>query len=118
MSVLHVHGTADGVILYEGDESGSGARGGGEKAFYAGAREMVTRWSRRAGCDWPEDPQPHATLDLDQHVAGSETQAFRVESGCAERITVELWTGRGSSHSPAYGDAFVDALVDWLLSQD
>ena len=118
VSVLHVHGTADSVILYEGDESESVPKGDGKSAFYAGAREMVTRWSRRAGCDWPEDPQPHATLDLDQYVAGSETQAFRVEAGCAEGTTIELWMGRGSSHSPGYGDAFLDALVDWLLSQD
>ena len=118
VSVLHIHGTEDSVILYEGDESQSDAKGDGPKAFYAGAQEMVRRWSRRAGCDWPEDPQPHATLDLDQFVAGSETRALRVESGCAEGITIELWTGQGSSHSPGYGDAFVDALVDWLLSQD
>ncbi len=118
VSVLHVHGTDDGVILYEGDESESDPKGDGKSAFYAGAQEMVARWSRRAGCDWPEDPQPHATLDLDQYVAGSETQAFRVEAGCAEGTTIELWSGQGSSHSPGYGDAFLDALVDWLLSQD
>ena len=76
MSVLHVHGTADDVILYEGAETGPYPKGDGERAFYAGAEEMVTRWSRRAGCDWPEDRQPHATLDLDQYVPGPETQAF------------------------------------------
>ena len=118
VSVLHIHGTEDSVILFEGDESESDAKGDGAGAFYAGAREMVTRWSRRAGCDWPEDPQPHATLDLDRYVAGSETQAFRVDAGCAEGTTIELWMGGGSSHSPGYGDAFVDALVDWLLAQD
>ncbi len=118
VSVLHIHGTEDSVILYEGAESESDAKGDGAKAFYAGAREMVTRRSRRAGCDWPEDPQSHTTLDLDQYVAGAETHAFRLDSGCAEGITIELWAGAGSSHSPGYGDAFVDALVDWLLSQD
>ena len=118
VSVLHIHGTEDSVILYEGAETESDAKGDGAKAFYAGAREMVKRWSRRAGCEWPEDAQPHAALDLDQHVAGSETQVFRAEAGCAEGIAVELWMGRGSSHSPGYGDAFVDALIDWLLSQD
>ena len=54
VSVLHIHGTADDVILFEGDVSEPDPNGGGETAFYAGAREMVTRWSRRAGCDWPE----------------------------------------------------------------
>ena len=115
VSVLHVHGTEDGVILYDGDESES--KGDGKSAFYARARDMVTRWSRRAGCEWPEDIQPYAARDLDRSVPGSETQAFRLDSGCAEGISVELWSGVGSSHSPRYGDAFVDALVEWLLSQ-
>ena len=118
VSALHVHGTADGVILYEGDESEADPKGNGKSAFYAGAQDMVTRWSRRAGCEWPEDPQPYASLDLDQDVPGAETRAFRLESGCAEGISIELWSSVGSSHSPDYGNAFLDALLDWLLSQD
>ena len=104
--------------MFEGDEAEPDPNGDGEAAFYAGARDMVMRWSRRAGCEWPEDPQPYATLDLDQHVSGPETRAFRLDSGCAEGISIELWTGAGSSHAPGYGDAFVDALVGWLLSQE
>ena len=118
VSVLHIHGAADGVVRFEGYESEPDPRGDGERAFYAGAEDMVRRWSRRAGCDWPERPRPYATLDLDQYAPGSETQAFRLESGCAEGINIELWMGAGSGHSPGYGDAFVDALVDWLLSQE
>ena len=79
---------------------------------------MVTRWSRRAGCDWPEHPQPYGTLDLDQYVPGSETHAYRLESGCAEGINIELWIGQGSNHAPGYTEAFTDALLNWLLSQD
>ena len=118
MSVLHIHGTADSVILFEGDETEPDPKGDGERAFYAGAQDMVMRWSQRAGCEWPEHPQPYATLDLDQYVPGSETQTFRLDSGCAEGINIELWMGAGSSHAPGYGDAFVDALVGWLLSQE
>ena len=118
VSVLQIHGTVDNVILFEGDESDSDPKGEGERAFYAGAQDMVMRWSQRAGCNWLEHPQPYATLDLDQYVPGSETRAFRLESGCADGINIELWMGEGSSHSPGYGDAFVDALVDWLLSQE
>ena len=117
VSVLHIHGTEDEVIRFDGDATGPDPEGDGETAFYAGAREMVTRWSRRAGCDWPEQPRPYATLDLDRHISGSETQAFRVETGCSEGIAIELWMSVGSSHAPAYGDAFLDALLDWLLSQ-
>ena len=118
VSVLHVHGTADNVILFAGDETEPDLKGDGERAFYAGAHHMVMRWSQRAGCEWPEHPQAYATLDLDQYVPGSATQAFRLESGCAEGINIELWMGAGSSHAPGYGDAFVDALVGWLLSQE
>ncbi len=118
VSVLHVHGIEDSVILFEGDESKSDGKGDGERAFYASAHDMVARWSDRAGCDWPDQDQPHATLDLDRDVPGSETQVFRLESGCGEGINIELWVGEGSSHAPDYGDAFVDALVGWLLSQE
>ena len=117
VSVLHVHGDADTVIRFEGDVAKSVPKGDGEPAFYASAEEMVTRWAARAGCQWPADPQPYATLDLDGYVPGAETQAFRLEAGCAEGISIELWRGEGSSHSPGYGGAFVEALLDWLLSQ-
>ena len=116
VSVLHVHGTEDEVILFEGDETEPDPKSG-ERAFYAGARDMAMRWSEIAGCDWPEDPQPYATLDLDSYVPGPETQAFRLESGCAEGVSIELWVSAGSGHAPRYGDAFMDALLGWLLSQ-
>ena len=61
------------------------------------------RWSRRAGCDWPGQPHPYAALDLDRHVAAAETRAFRLESGCADGIEIELWMSVGSSHAPGYG---------------
>ncbi|MYD65298.1 MAG: hypothetical protein F4X26_04855 [Chloroflexi bacterium] len=115
VSVLHIHGTADETVLFDGDEH---EVTDGETAFYIGAREMVTRWARRAGCEWPTEPAPVAELDLDGYVPGAETQVYRLTSGCAEGVTIELWTGVGSSHGPDYGEAFVEALLDWLLSQD
>ena len=115
VSVLQIHGTADGVILYAGDASE--AQGNDKGAFYLGAQDVVTRYGQIAGCEWPADPEPYATLDLDQAVPGAETQAFRLQKGCAEGITIELWRGNDSSHAPAYGDDFVDALLAWLLSQ-
>ena len=62
VSVLHIHG-ADGVIRFDGDASQPDAKGAGEPAFYAGARDMVTRWSQRAGCAWPDQgptPRPRS----------------------------------------------------------
>ena len=116
VSVLHVHGTRDSAIRYEGDESVRTTNSDGTPTFYAGAREMVARWSERAGCDWPEEAQPYASLDLDRFVPGAETQAFGVDSGCADGVSIELWKGVGSGHVPGYGEAFMDALLDWLLA--
>ena len=116
VSVLHIHGTDDAVVLFEGIEGESGAADK-DGPGYAGAQDMVRRWGERAGCDGPIAPEPYVTLDLDAYVPGAETRAYRLESGCADGISIELWAGEGSSHGPGYGDAFTDALLDWLLAQ-
>ena len=117
VSVLHIHGTDDAVVRFEGISGETGAVRKDEPG-YAGAQDMARRWGDRAGCDWPEDPQPYATLDLDAYVPGAETHVYRLESGCGDGISVELWIGEGSGHGPGYGDAFADALLDWLLAQE
>ena len=117
VSVLHVHGTDDAVVRFDGIEGEPGAQSKDEPG-YAGAQDMVRRWGQRAGCDEPIAPEPYSALDLDAYVPGAETQAYRLESGCAEGINVELWVGEGTGHSPGYGDTFTDALLEWLLAQD
>ncbi len=117
VSSLHIHGSEDDVILYDGDATEAGPMSEGEAGFYIGAEEIARRWSARAGCEWPNDIQPYASFDLDEFVPGAETQAFRLESGCAQGINVELWVGQGSGHSPGMDEAFVEALVGWLLAQ-
>ena len=117
VSVLHIHGTADDVLRFDGDRSARVQTADGEAAFYVGARDIVARWSRHAGCEWPENEEPYATLDLDEYVPGAETRAFRQDSGCAEGVTVELWEGEGTGHLPGYGAGFVDALLEWLLAR-
>ena len=117
VSVLHIHGTDDEVVRFGGIEGGPDAAGR-DGPGYAGAWDMMRRWGERAGCDWPEDPQPYATLDLDEFMPGAETRAYRVESGCDEAISIELWAAEGGGHGPGYGDAFADALLDWLLAQE
>jgi hypothetical protein len=65
------------------------------------------------------DPRPPALreLDLDQHIPGDETKLFRPETPCPDGITIELWRTEHSGHAPDYGPAFVDALLNWLLSR-
>ena len=111
VSVLHIHGTADEVVRFEGSE-------GEEGRGYAGAVDMVSRWAQREGCLWPEEPKAYATLDFDAYVSGPETRAYRLEHGCTNDVSIELWVSEGSGHGPGYGDAFTDALLDWLLAQE
>ena len=115
VSVLQIHGTDDSVIMFGGAETDPGS--GGERAFYLGAVDMVTRWSRIAGCEWPEDPRPYEAFDFDQDVPGLETEAFELGPNCADGINIELWRGNGSNHGPGYAETFIDALLDWLLDQ-
>ena len=112
VSVLHVHGTADSVVLFEGDETEPDPKT--TESGPPGARDMVTRWSQGPAATGPNTVTPRS---LDEYVPGSETQAFRLESGCAKGINIELWVGQGSDHAPGYTDTFADALVAWLLSQ-
>ena len=89
VSVLQIHGTEDAVILFDGDESDPDPKGNGERAFYAGAPDMVMRCLHKlkeisvlfgeaqiaAGADALTFPD-HATGDL---VSGDYYQRFLLE---------------------------------------
>ena len=116
LSVLHVHGMDDRVIRFHGsEESQLPALEPFER--YAGAKDMYYRWGERAGCDANSQEQGE-NLDLDAAIEGEETFTYRFIEGCAEGITVELWSSNEGGHAPVYGDAFADALLDWLLAQE
>lgn len=111
VSVLHIHGEQDRVVRFRGSEESLEPVG-----IYAGAGDMYHRWGERAGCDTNSQKQGQ-NLDLDASIEGEETFTYRFTEGCAEGINVELWSSGEGGHSPAYGDAFTDALLDWLLAQ-
>ena len=116
VSVLHIHGKQDGVIRYHGsDQPDAPHLVSGEG--YAGAEDMFQRWGERAGCN-VQSVAYGLGVDLDDNVEGPETLAYAFPEGCAEGITVELWSSNEGGHTPGYGDVFVDALLDWLLSQE
>ena len=116
VSVLHIHGTDDAVVLFDGVEGETGAEGR-DGPGYAGAEDMFHRWGARAGCN-VQSVAYGLGVDLDDDIEGPETLTYAFPVGCAEGITVELWAGQGSTHGPGYGDAFTDALLDWLLAQE
>lgn len=105
VSVLHLHGTDDGVIAYNG---------GRTYAPYPGAVEVVARWARRASCD---EPVVGKALDLDVGLDGAETQVTAYE-GCDDGIAVQLDTIEGGRHLPDLDHERVGVdVLDWLLDR-
>ena len=92
----------DGTLEYEGG--------------YPGAVELVARWAERAGCDVESAFEP-GNLDLDESIDGAETTVRRIGEGCADGITIELWTIEGADHFPSFQDDWPDRLLRWLFSE-
>lgn len=102
VGILHVHGTADDAVLYEGE---SGA--------YPGAVETVERWAMRNGCD-ATMPAAGEALDLDVGLPGADTTVARYATGCEPGGDVELWTIEGGTHIPVFEDRFIVQVWGWL----
>lgn len=107
--ILHIHGTADATIRYDG-----GSRNGG-RVRYPGARETVERWAARAGCA-TRAAETLRSLDIVAGIPGAETTPVRFRTGCGAGITVELWTILRGPHVPAFNsNDIARRLTDWLF---
>jgi polyhydroxybutyrate depolymerase len=113
VSVLQVHGTADGTIAFDGGTIPV------VNTTFPGARTSVTTWAGYDGCDGTLEPTG-ATLDLEANLAGAETTVDEF-GGCPAGVSVELWTIVGGAHIP--GITFPDGsnrlssgIVDFLLA--
>ena len=113
LSVLQIHGTEDGLVLYEGGRLP--AHPDPDRAVVPGAKESITRWAERAGCDTnASEKLPPLDTD-DTAVAGSETSVYRIAEGCLSGVTIELWTIEGGGHVPLVWETqFRDAILHWL----
>jgi len=104
---LHLHGTADSVVLY-----GGGIFAG---VTYPGAVASVNQWVGLNGCD-PAPDTSAPPLDLDASIPGPETTVARFASACAPGGAVERWDMIASDHSPFFTPQFAPAVLDWLFA--
>ncbi len=106
VNVLHIHGTKDATIAYDG-----GANAG---VKFPSAQASLAQWLARDGCG--VDPTTLATVDFDKAVAGDETEQLQYP-GCPSNLAVEHWRMVGSGHIPGFNNTFRDALANWLLAR-
>ncbi len=101
VSVLHVHGTADTTVPYDGRAGDSSAPG------------TAAAWARLDGCR----PTPAAApaQDDDASLPGAETTVLVWADGCRDGSRVALWTIAGGQHVPQLSSAFTGQVLDVLL---
>ncbi|MEZ4366634.1 MAG: PHB depolymerase family esterase [Kofleriaceae bacterium] len=110
VSILHLHGTADGTVAY-----GGGVLLAGQPP-YPGAEASTQAWATADGCTGAfAPPAADATLDLVGGLPGAET-AREVAGGCPAGVAVERWRIAGAGHIPDFSLRLGPALVDWLWS--
>ncbi len=103
LGVLHVHGTADETILFDGGELiGS---------LYTSVEETLEVWRKAASCDmtWAVEVN-----DLDAKVPGRETRTL--EDRCAPGVRVSLWEVNGAAHEPAVRPSFGAEVLAFLFA--
>lgn len=104
--VLQIHGTDDSTIAYRGGEI-QGNR-------YPSASASVSRWAQYNGCDG--SVASREMRDLDASLPGHETGVMKINAGCKDGGSAELWTISDGAHSPVYSDTWGEQIVEWLLA--
>jgi len=102
--ILHIHGTADNVIRFDG---------GSFTGPYPSAPETVRRWVELNGCGAPE---PGPMVDADASTPGAETRVTRYTEGCRPGGSVEFWEMIGAGHYFFPTAEFKRVVVDYFFS--
>lgn len=101
MNVLHIHGTSDGTISFNG-----GSILGNP---YPSVQETLAQWASINSCTNPREKE----IDLLQSMAGSETSETRYTCSKGD---LELWRINGGVHVPVLDQEFALRTLDWLLT--
>jgi polyhydroxybutyrate depolymerase len=106
VSVLQIHGTADGTVNYSGGVFTTGV------PAYPGAKETVKLWANKNGCDANLVPGGDP-IDIDTGLPGAETT---VERHACTQGAAELWTIKNGVHIPTVGAVFSNKVLDFLMA--
>jgi len=98
-NILHIHGEADGTILYDG-----GALFGNA---YTSAVETVKRWSFINSCGNPNQ-------GLIDAIGGIEGEEIQAESYSCKSGALDFWIIKNGIHTPTLDITFADKVIDWL----
>ncbi len=109
VSVLQIHGDADGTVHY-----GGGVLFDLPGRAYPGAVATVTSFAVKDRCTGSLTPTG-APLDFDVSVPGPDTTRAEF-AGCPAGISVSLWTVAGGSHFALPTPAGLSALWAWMAA--
>lgn len=100
MNVLHIHGTNDQTISFEGSPNN-----------YPGAIAMMERWQEINGCD----PLKTETRweDLEYRIGGKETEILQWSDCHSQKQTV-LFQMKGVGHIPSFNSSFKKEVFNFI----
>jgi polyhydroxybutyrate depolymerase len=105
VSVLHIHGTADDMVAFDGVTNMGHAT--------PSAAQTIGDWATYDGCS----PTPTAlpNRDVDSVLPGDETSVSDW-TGCKAGTDAQLWTIAGGGHIPNITTKFGADIVDYLFA--
>jgi polyhydroxybutyrate depolymerase len=104
VAILHIHGTADTEVPYNGGPVSN-------TVTAPGAVASVAQWAQHDGCTGALVAGD--TIDLESSLPGAETQVSST-AGCASPAAADLWTINGGSHLPNLQPDFHTRVWTWL----
>ena len=113
LRVLHIHGTNDAVIAYDGGQLPGGP--------YPTAVATAEFWAGFLGCD-ATIPEPSSTIDLDANQEGAESDVIvfncsnvALPGGVGAPNAVEHWRTNNGGHVPIPTPGYLNDVLDFLL---
>lgn len=104
VKVLHVHGTKDETIRYEGFDNG--------KTAHVSALDQTKRWANHNGCS-EEVVKSHKTLNASNFLKGDDTEVYSF-TGCREKV--QHFKILDGVHFAVFKKKFTKAMLDFLFN--